>query len=64
MRNYPSSEGARTMNRNQIAGNVKQVKGKFRVKWGRWTHQYSAVLGGRMTQLAGKLQAFYGKLVK
>ncbi|HMK36824.1 MAG TPA: hypothetical protein VK463_17250 [Desulfomonilaceae bacterium] len=52
------------MNRNQIAGNVKQVKGKFRVKWGRWTHQYSAVLGGRMTQLAGKLQAFYGKLVK
>ena len=35
------------MNRNQITGNLKQLKGKVREKWGWWTHRYSSVFTGK-----------------
>jgi uncharacterized protein YjbJ (UPF0337 family) len=52
------------MNRNRFAGNLKQLKGKFREQWGWWTHRYSSVFTGKINQLAGKIQALYGGMRK
>jgi uncharacterized protein YjbJ (UPF0337 family) len=49
------------MNRNRFAGNLKQLKGKVREKWGWWTHRYSSVFSGKINQLAGKVQSLYGR---
>jgi len=56
-RSYP-------MNRNRFAGNLKQLKGKVREKWGWWTHRYSSVFSGKINQLAGKIQSLYGRVRK
>jgi len=52
------------MNRNQFSGNLKQLKGKVREKWGWWTHRYSSVFSGKINQLAGKIQSLYGRVRK
>jgi uncharacterized protein YjbJ (UPF0337 family) len=52
------------MNRNQFTGNLKQLKGKVREKWGWWTHRYSSVFSGKINQLAGKIQSLYGRVRK
>jgi uncharacterized protein YjbJ (UPF0337 family) len=52
------------MNRHLFVGNVKQLKGKVREKWGWWSHRYSSVLGGKINQLAGKIQSLYGRVRK
>ena len=48
------------MNWDRIAGNWKQVKGKFRAKWGKLTDDDLDVIEGRREQLAGRLQSAYG----
>ncbi len=52
------------MNRDQVRGNLKQLKGKAREKWGWWTHRYSSVFNGKINQLAGKIQSLYGRIRK
>lgn len=52
------------MNRDRIAGNLKQLKGKAREKWGWWTHRYPSVLSGKINQLTGKIQSLYGRVKK
>ncbi|MFH0821376.1 MAG: hypothetical protein V2B18_01405 [Pseudomonadota bacterium] len=52
------------MNGNQFAGNLKQLKGRVREQWGWWTHRYSAVFSGKITQLTGWIQSLYGRVRK
>lgn len=52
------------MNRNTVQGNLKELKGKVREKWGWWTHHYSSVVSGRFNQWVGKIQSMYGRLKK
>jgi uncharacterized protein YjbJ (UPF0337 family) len=52
------------MNRNRFAGNMKQLKGKVRERWGWWTHRYFSVFSGKISQLAGKIQSLYGRVGK
>jgi uncharacterized protein YjbJ (UPF0337 family) len=52
------------MNRNRFAGNLKQLRGKFREQWGWWTHRYANVFTGKINQLAGKIQSLYGRVRK
>lgn len=48
------------MNRMQLQGRWKQVRGKVRERWGRLTHDDLEVIGGRWDQLVGKIQERYG----
>ena len=48
------------MNWDRIAGNWKQVKGKFRARWGKLTDDDLDVIEGKREQLAGRLQSAYG----
>jgi len=48
------------MNKDIIAGNWKQVKGKAQAKWGDLTDDVFDVAEGDSTYLAGKLQEHYG----
>ena len=48
------------MNREQLEGNWKQLKGKLREKWGRLTDDDLEEIAGRHDQLLGKLQEKYG----
>lgn len=48
------------MNWDTIEGNWKQFKGKIRAKWGKLTDDQIDVIGGKRTQLAGKIQEAYG----
>jgi uncharacterized protein YjbJ (UPF0337 family) len=52
------------MNRHRFAGNLKQLKGKVREKWGWWTHRYSSVFSGKINQLTGKIESLYGRVRK
>jgi uncharacterized protein YjbJ (UPF0337 family) len=52
------------MNGNRFAGNLKQLKGKVREHWGWWTHRYSIVFTGKISQLAGRIQSLYGRVRK
>ena len=45
------------LNRNVLAGNWKQLKGKVKEKWGKLTDDDLDVIEGRWEQLAGKIQA-------
>ncbi|MBE0614600.1 MAG: CsbD family protein [Burkholderiales bacterium] len=49
------------MNRDRIAGNLKQLGGTLRQQWGRLTHDENAVNAGKCTQLAGTIQARHGQ---
>jgi uncharacterized protein YjbJ (UPF0337 family) len=49
-------------NRNVLAGNWKQLKGKVKENWGRLTDDDLDVIEGRWEQLSGKIQERYGVL--
>ncbi len=48
------------MNKDIIAGNWKQLKGKIQAKWGDLTDDDFKVAEGNTEYLAGKLQERYG----
>ena len=48
------------MNWDIIEGNWKQVKGKFKEKWGKLTYDDLDMIKGHRQQLTGKLQERYG----
>ena len=48
------------MNKDTIAGNWKQLKGKIQAKWGDLTDDDFQVAEGNAEYLAGKLQERYG----
>ena len=48
------------MNKDQIAGNWKQLKGKVKEQWGKLTDDDIRELEGHGEQLAGKIQERYG----
>ncbi|GHE04395.1 hypothetical protein U879_00660 [Defluviimonas sp. 20V17] len=48
------------MNRDQMEGNWKQIKGKVRSKWGELTDDDVASVEGRREMLVGKIQERYG----
>jgi uncharacterized protein YjbJ (UPF0337 family) len=48
------------MNKDQMAGNWKQLKGKVKEKWGKLTDDEIDQLEGNSDQLAGTIQKRYG----
>jgi uncharacterized protein YjbJ (UPF0337 family) len=48
------------MNRDQIHGNWKELKGKVRETWGKLTDDDFDRIGGRREQLIGAVQKRYG----
>ena len=49
------------MNWNEMEGNWEQFRGKVQTQWGKLTNDDLAVIKGRRTELAGKIQERYGK---
>ncbi len=49
------------MNRHELAGNWKQIKGHAKRKWGELTDDDLDEIEGRRQVLVGKLQERYGK---
>lgn len=48
------------MNWDQVEGNWKQLKGKAKEKWGRFSDDDLDVMAGRRDQVIGRLQEHYG----
>ncbi len=48
------------MNKHQLAGNWKQLKGKVREEWGKLTDDDLDQVEGKAEQLVGKIQERYG----
>ena len=48
------------MNRDQIVGNWKQLKGKAKEQWGKLTDDDLALIDGKRDQLVGRIQERYG----
>jgi uncharacterized protein YjbJ (UPF0337 family) len=48
------------VNKDQIQGNWKQLKGKIKEQWGRLTDNDLTIINGQQEQLVGKLQERYG----
>jgi uncharacterized protein YjbJ (UPF0337 family) len=48
------------MDRDQIEGNWKEVKGKIKQKWGQLTEDDLSQINGQRDQLEGKIQQRYG----
>ena len=48
------------MNKHQIEGNWKQVKGKAQEQWGKLTDDDLDEVEGKAEQLIGKIQERYG----
>lgn len=48
------------MNRHQLQGDWKNLRGKVKEQWGRLTDDDLDVIEGRKDQLAGKIQERYG----
>jgi uncharacterized protein YjbJ (UPF0337 family) len=48
------------MNKDQLEGDWKNLKGKIKEKWGKLTDDDLKVIEGKRDQLAGKLQERYG----
>jgi uncharacterized protein YjbJ (UPF0337 family) len=48
------------MNKDQIIGNWKQVKGSVQKQWGKLTNDVIDQIEGDRTKLAGKIQESYG----
>lgn len=44
------------MNKDEIGGNWKQLKGKAKEKWGKLTDDDMTVIEGKRDQLVGKIQ--------
>ena len=49
------------MNRDMIAGNWKQLRGKAQEKWGKLSNDDLDVIDGQKEQLVGKIQEHYGQ---
>ncbi len=64
VRRIRKSNGRKTMNRNEVEGNWKQLKGKAQEKWGELTDDDLDQVEGKREQLVGKLQERYGKSQK
>jgi uncharacterized protein YjbJ (UPF0337 family) len=52
--------GEEVMNKDQLQGDWKNLKGKIKEKWGKLTDDDLKVIEGKRDQLAGKLQERYG----
>ena len=48
------------MNKDQAAGQWKQLKGKVKEQWGKLTDDDLDVIAGHRDQLEGKIQERYG----
>jgi len=48
------------MNKDQVKGGWKEVKGKIKEKWGKLTDDDLLEIEGDQEQLAGRLQKRYG----
>lgn len=48
------------MNKHQIEGNWKELKGKAKVQWGKLTNDELDQVEGKADQLAGAIQKRYG----
>ena len=48
------------MNKDIIKGNWKEVKGKIKQQWGKFTDNDIAQMQGSQEELEGKLQSLYG----
>jgi uncharacterized protein YjbJ (UPF0337 family) len=48
------------MNWDRIEGNWKQLAGRVRQQWGKFTDDDLAVIGGHREELAGRIQDLYG----
>lgn len=48
------------MNRDRIAGNWKQLRGKVKEQWGRLTDDELDMIDGKREQLSGRIQEAYG----
>jgi len=48
------------MNKDQVGGNWKQIKGKVKEQWGDLTDDDMTVIEGKRDQLVGKIQERYG----
>jgi len=49
------------MNKNQLKGEWKQLRGKVHEQWGKLTNDDLDVIAGKRDQLVGRLQARYGR---
>jgi uncharacterized protein YjbJ (UPF0337 family) len=48
------------MDKDRVAGNWKQIRGKVKEQWGKLTDDEITQLEGHAEQLAGRLQERYG----
>lgn len=48
------------MNKDQIAGNWKQLTGKVKEQWGKLTDDDLTAVEGKRDQLVGRIQERYG----
>lgn len=48
------------MNEDIVKGNWKEIKGKIKQQWGKFTDNDIAQMQGSHEELEGKLQALYG----
>jgi uncharacterized protein YjbJ (UPF0337 family) len=48
------------MNKDQLAGKWKDLKGQVKEKWGKLTNDDLTAIEGKAEQLSGKLQERYG----
>ncbi len=48
------------MNKDEISGSWKQLKGKAKEQWGKLTDDDMTVIEGKRDQLVGKIQERYG----
>lgn len=48
------------MNKQQVLGNWKQLKGKVQQQWGKLTDDELDVIEGKREELVGKIQEAYG----
>lgn len=48
------------MNKDQIEGEWKKLKGKIKEKWGKFTDDDLTQMSGKKDQILGKLQSKYG----
>lgn len=58
---YPSAKGI-DMNRDIVAGNWKQLKGRTQAGWSVLIGDPLGVIAGRRTQVAGARQSAYGAI--
>jgi uncharacterized protein YjbJ (UPF0337 family) len=48
------------MNWDRLKGNLKQIKGKAKRRWGKATNDNRMIAAGHRDQLSGKIQEGYG----